>query len=196
MVDMTSRQKEIIEVAIKLIAQGGIQKLTMSNIAKQIGISEPAIYRHFQSKMDILLAILGQFKQRSEFQIKRAQFFDSSGLVLLEAIFLEHTKQFAAHPHMAAVMFSEEVFQNDVQLAEEIFSIMTLIHDTIVDVIERAQARKELRADLPKEHLALMFLGTLRLLVKRWYLSSYGFDLQQESVKVWESWKTLLAVQS
>ena len=196
MIDMTPRQKEIIEAAIKLIAQGGIQKLTMSNIAKQIGFSEPAIYRHFQSKMDILLAILGQFKQRSEFQIKRAQFFDSSGLVLLEAIFLEHTKQFADHPHMAAVMFSEEVFQNDVQLAEEIFSIMTLIHDTIVDIIERAQARKELRTDLPKEHLALMFLGTLRLLVKRWYLSNYGFDLQQESVKVWESWKTLLAVQS
>jgi AcrR family transcriptional regulator len=196
MKDMTPRQKEIIEVAIKLIAQGGIQKLTMSNIAKQIGFSEPAIYRHFQSKMDVLLAILGQFKQRSEFQLKRAQFFDSSGLILLEAIFLEHTKQFVDHPQMAAVMFSEEVFQNDVRLAEEIFSIMTLIHDTIVDIIKRAQARKELRADLPKEHLSLMFLGTLRLLVKRWYLSNYGFDLQQESVKVWESWKTLLAVQS
>ncbi len=196
MTDLTPRQHEILEAAITLIAQGGIQKLTMSNIAKHIGISEPAIYRHFQNKMAILLTMLGQFKQRSEFQLKRAQFFDSSGLTLLETIFLEHTRQLAAHPHMAAVLFSEEMFQNDTQLAEEIFSIMTLTHNTIAEVIERAQARKELRADLPKEHLALMFLGTLRILVKRWYLSHYAFDLQQESVRVWNSWKTLLAVQN
>lgn len=194
MAELTRRQKQIIEVTIKLIAEGGIQHLTMSNIAKQIGISEPAIYRHFQSKMDILLTMLGQFKERSEFQLKRAKFFDSSGLILLETIFLEYTGQFAAHPYMAAVIFSEDVFQNNAQLAEEILSIMELVHETIVDVVERAQARGELRADIPKSHMALMFLGTLRLLVKRWYLSQYSFDLQQESVHVWESWKKLLAV--
>ncbi len=193
MKDMTARQKEIVEVAIKLIAEGGIQKLTMSNIAKQIGISEPAIYRHFQNKMDILLAMLGQFRQRSEFHLKQAQFFESSGLILLETIFLKHTGEFAVHPHMAAVVFSEEAFRNDPQLAEEIFSIMTLAHDTIAGVVGRAQARGEIRHDIPKEHLALLILGTLRLLVKRWYLSHYTFDLQQESVRVWESLKALLS---
>jgi len=191
---MTPRQKEIVEVAIKLIAQGGIQKLTMSNIANQIGISEPAIYRHFQSKMDILLAMLAQFKQHSEFQLKRARFFESSGFILLETIFMEHIGQFATRPHMAAVVFSEEAFRNDPRLTEEIFSIMSLAHDTITGVVGRAQAKGEIRHDTPKEHLALMILGSLRLLVKRWYLSQHSFDLQKESIRVWESLKTLLSV--
>lgn len=196
MADLTARQKEIIEVSIKLIAEGGIQKLTMSNIAKQIGISEPAIYRHFRSKLDILLAVLGQFKERSEFQLKRARFFDSSGMILLETIFLEHTGQFAAHPHMAAVVFAEEAFRNDPRLTEEIFAVMDLAHKTISGVIERAQAREEIRRDLPKEHLTLVILGALRLLVKRWQMSHYSFDLQEESVRVWESLKTLLSSES
>jgi hypothetical protein len=46
---------------------------------------------------------------------------------------------------------------------------------------------------MPKEHLALIIQGTLRFLVKRWYLSEYSFDLRQESERVWASLKILLA---
>ena len=53
----TERQQEIINVALKLINEKGIQGLTMKNLSKEIGISEPAIYRHFENKIEILLAI-------------------------------------------------------------------------------------------------------------------------------------------
>ena len=62
-VSFTKRQTEIINVSIDIIAERGIQNLTIKNISKSIGISEPAIYRHFDTKMDILLAILSYFKQ-------------------------------------------------------------------------------------------------------------------------------------
>ena len=193
MPEMTRRQQEIVEIAIRLIAEGGIQRLTMSNIAKQIGISEPAIYRHFQSKKDILLALLAQFKRRSEFHLKQAQFFESSGIILLETIFLEHAGLFVKDPPMAAVLFAEETFRGEPQLIKEILSVMTMTYDAIANVIERAQSRGEFRNDMPKEHLALIIQGTLRFLVKRWYLSGYSFDLRQESERVWASLKMLLA---
>jgi AcrR family transcriptional regulator len=192
MAELTKRQKDISEAAIKVIAEGGIQKLTMGNVARQLDISEPAIYRHFSGKLDILLAMLGQFKQRAEFQLKQVQFFDTSGLLLLETIFLEHSAQFTANPHLAAVMFSEEAFCNDPRLREEIVAILNLTHETISGVIERAQSKGQIRADLPSDHLALMTLGALRLLVKRWHLSNFAFDLREESSRVWESLKTLL----
>ena len=196
MAELTARQKEIIEVAIKLIHEGGIQRLTMKNLAKHLGISEPAIYRHFENKMDILLSMLSQFKQRSGEHLSRALSFNDSGLLQLETIFLEHSGQFATHPHMTAVVFSEEAFQDDTRLSEKIFSIMTLAHDTILDIIDRAQKDGEIRNDIPKEHFALVILGSLRLMVKRWRLSDYSFDLKQERIRVWESLKTLLSVDS
>lgn len=48
--DFTVRQKQIIQQSIQLIADKGIQGLTIKNISKSIGISEPAIYRHFDNK--------------------------------------------------------------------------------------------------------------------------------------------------
>ena len=55
---LTDRQKEIIEVSLNLIAGKGIQGLTIKNISKEIGISEPAIYRHYENKIQILIALL------------------------------------------------------------------------------------------------------------------------------------------
>jgi AcrR family transcriptional regulator len=66
MKSFTDRQKEIISASIGIIAKKGIQQLTIKNISKEIGISEPGIYRHFESKMDILLAILAQFKEHNQ----------------------------------------------------------------------------------------------------------------------------------
>jgi len=44
---LSSRQSEIINTAIKLIGEGGIQALTIKNISSEIGIAESALYRHF-----------------------------------------------------------------------------------------------------------------------------------------------------
>lgn len=196
MTDLTARQKEIIEVAVKLMAEGGIQKLTMKNIACALNISEPAIYRHFPSKMDILLSMLAQFKQHSSDHLRSARALNGTRLAQLETIFLEHAGRFANHPHITAVVFSEEAFQDDPRLSEQVFSIMTTADETIAEVIAEAQRKGEVRADLPKEHLALLILGTLRLMIKRWRLSGYAFDLQQESRQVWNSLKVLLAADS
>ncbi len=54
----TQRQLEFIEAAIKLTATEGIQKLTIRNVASAIGVSEAAVYRHFESKHELLKAIL------------------------------------------------------------------------------------------------------------------------------------------
>lgn len=192
MTEFTERQKEIIETAIKLIDEGGIQHLTMKQIAGRLGITEPAIYRHFASKSDILLSMLEQFKFRSKGHLTKARSADVSNLKKVETIFLEHAGQFSERPHMTAVVFSEEAFQDDQRLADIIFSVMNAAHEGLVEIIAAAQQTQEIRGDIPAEHFAIMILGALRLLVKRWRLSKYGFDLHQESQAVWQSLKTLM----
>ncbi len=52
------RQEQIIDQAIKIIHQKGYSGLSIRELATQVGITEPAIYRHFRSKEDIVLGIL------------------------------------------------------------------------------------------------------------------------------------------
>ena len=50
----TKRQDEILDIALNLLADGGVKNLTMKRIAESIGVSEPAVYRHFKNKTEIV----------------------------------------------------------------------------------------------------------------------------------------------
>lgn len=40
--ELTRRQQEIVRTALELIAAGGIQNLTIRNLADRLGLTEPA----------------------------------------------------------------------------------------------------------------------------------------------------------
>jgi AcrR family transcriptional regulator len=192
MTDFTPRQKEIMETAMKLIAEKGIQKCTIKNVSRHIGISEPAIYRHFESKMDILLGILSCFKQRTKTTSERIRSSESTAIKQIESFFLGHVQEFTANPTIAAVIFSEEIFQNDNRLSEEVFSIMKLSQDTLIVLIEKGQKEEEIQSDIPKEQLALILMGALRLMVKKWRLSGFSFDLEKEGADLWDALRKII----
>jgi TetR/AcrR family transcriptional regulator, fatty acid metabolism regulator protein len=187
MTAFTERQKEIINVSIKLIAEKGIQQLTIKNISKSLGISEPAIYRHFESKLDILLAILSNFKANNKATVKRIYSVDRSAIEQIEMMFLKHFKHFTEKPALAAVIFSEEIFQNDKRLSEQIATIMKLSQEAMSTLIKKGQSNNEIRKDIPDEQLSLIIMGALRLIVKKWKLSNFAFDLEKEGGQLWKS---------
>ncbi len=61
---LSKRQEQIIEESVRIIDEKGIQGFTIKNLSKAIGISEPAIYRHFESKFQIFVEILDGFKNK------------------------------------------------------------------------------------------------------------------------------------
>ena len=56
--NITDRQLEIIEAAGKIMTDAGVSGLTTKKLAKEMGFSEAAFYRHFSSKEDIIVAML------------------------------------------------------------------------------------------------------------------------------------------
>lgn len=49
---------KIQEAAIKLFAENGYEKATMTEIAKAVGIKKPSIYAHYENKQEIFLSII------------------------------------------------------------------------------------------------------------------------------------------
>ncbi|MFN7064846.1 MAG: TetR/AcrR family transcriptional regulator [Aquificaceae bacterium] len=56
-------KEKILEASLKLFSQKGIRETTIKDIAKEVGVTEGAIYRHLESKEEI---VLGLFKTYSE----------------------------------------------------------------------------------------------------------------------------------
>ena len=58
--DLQDREQQIIDAAIKLIGQQGIEHLTMDKVVAQVPFSKGTVYKHFAGKEDLLLAISNQ----------------------------------------------------------------------------------------------------------------------------------------
>ncbi len=54
---LQAREAQVIDVAINLIAQQGIENLTMDKVVSKVPFSKGTVYKHFIGKEDLLLAI-------------------------------------------------------------------------------------------------------------------------------------------
>ena len=188
----TQRQKEIIEAALELIAGKGIQNFTMKNLSKKIGISEPAIYRHFENKIQILIAIMDQLIRNTGTIFENELSQDISSIDKLEHIFSRHFETFSNTPALVSVIFSEEIFRNEPKLIEKAMEVMDKNDTIITNIIISGQKNNVIRTDAEAKHLSIMVMGILRLFVKKWQFSSYSFSLQEEGKKLFESIRLLI----
>ena len=185
--NLTKRQNEIIQTSIKLISDKGIQNFTTKSLATLLGVSEPAIYRHFTSKREILLSILLQIKESSN-KLPGGE----SSLDQIEKMFIHQSSQFIANPALTAIIFSEEIFQNDKEMSNLVISMMNKRHQIIFSIITNEQKAGNVRNDISAEQLTIIIMGTLRLIISRWKLNSYNFDLKSEIKESWSAISTIL----
>ena len=189
----TKKQNKIINAAIELIAEKGIQHLTIKNLSGKIGIVEGGIYRHFDSKMDILLGILTSFENSIITTIEDPILNNKvKALEQLEAIIKKTIKNLDDKPALAAVIFAEEIFQNDKRLSEKVHKIMHQKQLLIKNIVHEGQQSHTIRTDISDKQLTLIITGTLRLIVTRWRLSGFSYDVTYEGKQMWQSIKKLL----
>jgi AcrR family transcriptional regulator len=190
---ITERQQEIIETALGLINEKGIQGLTIKNLSKKLGITEPAIYRHFENKIQILIALLDLLKRNTSGIFESELNSDEPTVQKIERLFEKHFKSFAEMPSLASVVFSEEMFRNEELLIGKISEIIEANNKILLTILKYGQQKSEIRSDMDAEHLVIFIMGALRLFVKKWQFSGFAFNLESEGTKLIESVKRLIS---
>lgn len=188
----TKRQIQILNSSMELIADMGIQGFTIKNLSKKIGITEPAIYRHFESKTAILNTILNNFKDMIGSISSKIENVEGTAIDKISFMFSQLLEVFDKQPTIISVMFSEEIFKNEESLKHNICDIQNLHHANIERILETGQKNENVRSDIDKEILTLMLMGSFRLLVKRWDSKEHNFDLNLEGEKLINSFKLII----
>jgi len=192
----TERQQEIIDVSLEIISTKGIQGLTIKNLAKRIGISEPAIYRHYDNKISILLAILDYFKTSGELLFGNLDSLATSPLKKIEAIFQGYFNAFRQNPSLVTVIFSEEIFRNEPMLQQKITEIMDKNSAVIKSLVAEGQAKGEIKPDIESKYLTLIIIGSLRMMVKKWQMGDKAFNHREEVENIFKTLEQLIKVNS
>ena len=193
---MTTRSEQIVDVSIEILSQGGMAALTIKSLAKNVGVTEPALYRHFESKTDILVAILKRLETNMQRLFEQSLNREDGVLDQIQIVYRRVFQNFSAESAMAAVVFSEEMFRHDPRLAEQVSCIMDTVRGHILRLLRSQKGRAECRRDVPAKDLVRVIMGSLRFLVTRWRLSGHAFDLEKEGMAFWKSLRLMISASS
>lgn len=149
---------EILEAAITLFARRGFLATTMAELAKAIRMTPGALYWHFPTKEDLLLAAIEELHQRflNEFLDLLAEHRKLSAKEQLVS-FLNRTQQFLRYHREYGTFFgmvAAESAESNERVAEAIREKLDLYVHVAAGIIRHGQKKQEFRTDVDPLHAA------------------------------------------
>src|SRR6056297_2041332 len=187
----TERQNEIINAALDIISSEGIGSLTVKNIGKKLNISDAALYKHFKNKNQIFLGIAKMFENESNRVLKDIINSDLNCIYKIKAFYMNRIKGFLKNKSTTIVLFSEEII-NDKKFTEKISAIMKNHKKILMEEIKRGQKNNKIKDDYSPEHIFTIIMGALRIIVQKWRLYKFKFNLIKKGEELWETLEKII----
>lgn len=188
----TARQVEIIKAATQLIGDTGINNVTTKNLAEKMGFSEPALYRHFSSKTEILTSVIDYFKEQISEGISSILAEEQSGFENIHELMKYQFTLISNQPAIIMVVFAETSFQYDKKLSEAVLNLNTHLKQLLIGMIEKGMTDGSIRKDVKAEHLSTIMLGSMRMTVLQWRLAGFSYSLIERGSNLCTSMKALV----
>ena len=146
--ELTARQNEIVDAALRLIAEKGMRNLTIRHLSQALGVTDAVLYYHFHDKVEIVQALVGRFEADAD-NIKPLH-----GWAAIEAALVHRTELVLATPGLARVVFAEELFQGDPEVEQILFGMMQRHHKVMLKHFKVHRGGQAQRATLRRHALA------------------------------------------
>ncbi len=169
------RREQIIDQALEIIHDLGYPAFTTRLLAQKIGISEPALYRHFANKNEIVLGILDRMDKLGELVEKELENSKSTA-ERIEIFVRIHLGFFQNNPYIISILFADEFLKYDEVLANKLSKVVGFRHRLLQKIFETGRLGNEI-VDISNETLATIIQGSIRVSVARWKASGYKYHL-------------------
>jgi AcrR family transcriptional regulator len=185
----TERRAALLDTACRCFSKGSYRGATTAEIAREAGVSEPILYRHFESKRDLYLACIGEAWQRlrSRWEAVIEQDPDpSTWLSGMGSAFFELKEQKIVLSNFWVQALSHA--SDDPEIRKYLRRHLHEVHDFVADVIRRAQDAGAVPAerDAGAEAWIFLSLGLLGAIGRRLGgLVEDDFDRIRASRRLW-----------
>ena len=180
---------EILEAAITLFSRRGFLATTMADLSRAIRMTPGALYWHFPTKEDLLLAAIEELHQRClrEFEESLPQVRTQPASAQLR-FFTERAQTFLRLHREYGIFFAmlaTEAAESNDRVAEAIREKLSLYAKVLEDIIRYGQKTGEFRQDVDALHMAHgIFGGFMGVLVhQHLFRDTLGFDAPMSALQ-------------
>ena len=159
------RRAATVEAMVDLAAEQNPSDITTTAIAKRMGLTQGALFRHFPTKDAIVQAVMTWVSGRLLARVGKAAESAVSPLAALEAVFMTHIDFVSEHPGVPRMLFGE-LQRAEETLPKKMVQTLTQRYGELLSrLLEAGKAQGELDARLDVDAAAVLFIGTIQGLV-------------------------------
>ena len=187
------RREQIVDAARKLIIRYGSEHVTVRRIAKQVGISEAAIYRHFKSKRDILSLLVDHIDDDFLRDFTTVGTQGRTPLEVLDSVLKGHLSAVERRRGISFQVFAEIISLGDKKLNRRVSETIDKYIGCLKGILSEGIRTGEVREDIDLEATGTIIFGTIQGLVNIWALSNYSFNPQERFEPLWNVLRDTIA---
>jgi len=162
-----TRKDQILDTALALAFEGGPARVTTVAIAERLGLTQPAIYRHFRSKADLWIAITERLGDAVAANVAAAQAGEGPALDRLRALVLGHLALVSRTPALPEIMVTRDPNSADAVVRTAMQQRMGEFQRALTALCVAAAEEGALRPGVDPRDLALLVMGVLQSLALR-----------------------------
>lgn len=154
-----------VKAVVELAAEQNPTDITTAAIAKRMGLTQGALFRHFTNKSEILEEVMTWVTTRLLGKLDKAMLGAASPLAALEAMFMAHVDFVVKHPGVPRLLFGELQRAEKTASKDLVQRLITRYQERLHRLIEKGKAVRELDTGLDTEAAAILFIGTIQGLI-------------------------------
>lgn len=159
------RKSVTVESVIELAGEHNPSEITTSQIAKHMGVTQGALFRHFPSKDAIWESVMAWVAEKLLGRVESVAAREVSAIKALEAMFLTHIQFVSEHPGVPRMLFGELQNQAETPAKKIVRNLLSRYGIVIETQIKRGQALNEIDSGIDPAVAASLFVGSIQGLV-------------------------------
>jgi len=186
------RKAQIVAEVLRLADEIGPDRLSTTEVARAIGLSQPAIFRHFPTKSALWLAVAEDIADRLQSYWAAAEAGATGPHERLKALIGAQLSAISETPALPSILFSRELQVDNPALRDVFRKLLSALQGRLVAAIRELQAAGHLRRDVGPEDVAILLTSLVQGVAIRWTLGARGFVLVPEGLRLFDVQMELL----
>lgn len=159
------RQAGIVQATLALAREASPAFITTTDIARSVGVTQGALFKHFPNKDALWLATMQWIRGELLDRLEAAAAGAAEPCEALRSVFRAHVAFVAEHPGVPRFIFHELQQPADSAIKSEVRGLMQDYRTLLMRLLGTAERRKEVQAGLDREAAATLFIGIVQGMV-------------------------------
>lgn len=190
----TKAKTSVIAAASAVICEEGPRAATLKNIASRAGITEPAIFRHFEGVDGLFEGLFSSYERVYQRYASAFAGGDGKGMAKLRAACLALVGGIAASQDFSYILINaRHVFRGYPELKAKVAENDSKLQGAVLACIAEGVKSGEVRSDIDPVSIASSLLGDVNIVAQAWIDSGFGFDIRQAFGDRWDDFERMAA---